>query len=304
MMLHRSIDRPGNLLLTILVLGCGLNVRGQAQPNPAFEVASVRPWVTPPPGARVFFGPPRGGPGTSDPGQITWTAASLLSILMAAYDVQAFQISAPDWAPTARYDIVAKVPAGTTKAQIAGMWQSLLKERLGLAVHRASKEFQVYELSVAKGGLKMKETNLPPAAEPFDFATGSPKTGSNGALEMNGSGSVVTLMPTATGATARLAVKGFTMPEIAARLGGWTSHPIIDKTGLRGRFDFVLEFTPDMSRLQSSAVALPPPSDGPTEPGSDAAAAMERQLGLKLTQAKAMLEVIVVDHVEKVPAEN
>lgn len=104
------------------------------------------------------------------------------------------------------------------------MWQSLLKERLGLRVHRDSKEFQVYELTVAKGGPKMKEIDLPSTAEPFDFATGSAKTGANAGLEINGSGSVVTVFPAATGATARLAAKAFTMPELAARLGGWTSH--------------------------------------------------------------------------------
>ena len=174
---------------------------------------------------------------------------------MAAYDVQAFQISGPDWAPTTRYDIVAKVPAGTTKGQVGMMWQTLLRDRLGVAVHHASREFQVYELTVAKDGPKIKGTDLPSAAEPFDFAAGSPKFGGNGSLEISGTGSVVTVMPTATGATARLAAKGFTMPELAARLGGWTSHPIVDRTGLAGRFDFVLEFTPDTSRIP-----LPPRS--------------------------------------------
>src|SRR5579862_700546 len=96
----------------------------------------------PAPGARVFYGPPRGGPGTSDPGRITWTAASFTSILMAAYEVQTFQITAPDWAPTTRYDIVANIPQRTTKDQLAGMWQTLLRERLGLAVHRESKEYR------------------------------------------------------------------------------------------------------------------------------------------------------------------
>src|SRR5580692_3363037 len=135
-------------LLMVLALGSLTNTPAQAQQSPTFEVASVRPSPPPAPGARVFFGPPRGGPGTSDPAQITWRAASLLSILTAAYDVQAFQISGPDWAPTTRYDIIAKVPAGTTRAQLGMMWQTLLKDRLGVAVHHAPKEFQVYELTV------------------------------------------------------------------------------------------------------------------------------------------------------------
>src|SRR5215472_1345759 len=306
-MITRSGREPYWLLI-VLALGSLTNAPGQAQQSPTFEVASVRPSPPPAPGARVFYGPPRGGPGTSDPGQITWSAASLLSILMAAYEVQAFQVNAPDWAPTTRYDILAKVPPGTTKAQVRIMWQNLLRDRLGVAVHHASNEFQVYELTVAKGGPKMKETDLPSTVEPFDFAASSPKFGQNGALEINGTGSVVTVMPTPTGATARLAAKGFTMPELAARLGGWTSHPIVDRTGITGRFDFVLEFTPDMSRLQRLPAAGTPPAAGPgdaaSDPGSDAAHAVEKQLGLKLTEAKAMLDVIVVDHAAKTPTEN
>ena len=295
-----------SLLLTTLALNSLVMASGQGEQRPAFEVASVKPTPPPRPGDRVFYGPPRGGPGTSDPAQMTWKAVSLLSILMAAYDVQAFQISGPDWAAATRYDIVAKVPAGTTKAQVPTMWQSLLKDRLHVAVHHTSKEFQVYDLTVAKDGPKMKETDLPLTAEPFDFSVGSPKFGGNGALDISGTGSVVSVTPTANGVTARLAAKGFTMPELAARLGGWTSHPIIDRTGLAGRFDFVLEFTPDMSRLQLPPGLAAPPvvGDGASDPGSDAAYAIERQLGLKLTQAKAPLDVIVVDHAEKTPAEN
>jgi uncharacterized protein (TIGR03435 family) len=219
---------------------------------------------------------------------------------MAAYDVQAFQVSAPDWASTTRYDIATKIPAGTTKTQVRMMWQTLLRDRLGVAVHQASREFQVYELTVARGGPKIKATDLPSTAEPFDFGAGPAKFGGNGALDINGTGSVVTVLPTANGgATARLAARGFTMPDLAARLGGWIPRPVIDRTGLAGQFDLVLEFTPDMSRFQ-----LPATGDGATDPGSDVASAVEKQLGLKLTEAKAMLAVIVVDRAEKTPTEN
>ncbi|HEY7333581.1 MAG TPA: TIGR03435 family protein [Bryobacteraceae bacterium] len=293
---------------TILMLALGglTTAPGQAQQALTFEVASVRPSPPPAPGARVFYGPPRGGPETSDPEKITWKAPSLLSMLMYAYDVQAFQIEEPDWAPTTRYDIVAKIPANTTLAQVRIMWQNLLRDRLGVAIHHASKEFKVYELTVAKGGPKMKESDLPSNAEAFDFGAKGPKSGPNGSLDIDGIGSVVTVIPTATGVFARLAAKGLTMPDLAARLGGWTSHPIVDKTGLAGRFDFVVEFTPDMSRFPPLPGTPAPPGTGPgaSDPGSDAVYAVEKQLGLKLTEAKAMLDVIVVDHAEKIPTEN
>ncbi len=291
-----------NVLLAALAWGTLTNALGQTQQSPTFEVASVRPSPPPSPGARVFYGPPRGGPGTSDPGQITWRAASLLSILTVAYDVQAFQVNAPDWAPRTRYDIVAKVPAETTKTQVRIMWSNLLRDRLGVEIHREPKEFQVYELTVAKGGPKMKVTDLPSTTEPFDFGAESPKFGQNGSLEINGTGSVVKVMSTSKGPLAQLAAKGFSMPELAARLGGWTPHPIVDKTGLAGRYDFVLEFTPDTSRFQLPPGA--PAGDGASDPGSDAPSAVEKQLGLKLKEAKAMLDVIVVDRAEKIPTEN
>ncbi|HEX4137915.1 MAG TPA: TIGR03435 family protein [Bryobacteraceae bacterium] len=295
---------PEFLLLT-LALGSSANAQSQPQQSPAFEVVSIRPSPPPAPGERVFYGPPRGGPGTSDPGLITWKAVSLTSMLMAAYDIQAFQLRAPEWAPTTRYDIKAKVPDGTPKARIAVMWQNLLQDRLAVAVHRESREFRVYELTVARGGLKMKETDLPATAESYDFGAASPKFGQNGALDISGTGSVVTVMQTATGARARLAAKGFTMSDLAARLGGWTSHPIVDKTSLKGRFDFVLEFTPDTSRVGLPVGPIPPLSANEAgDPGSDAPSAMEKQLGLKLTEAKADLDVIVVDHAEKTPTEN
>jgi uncharacterized protein (TIGR03435 family) len=228
---------------------------------------------------------------------------------MAAYDMQAFKITLPDWARTTRYDVIAKVPAGATKARVGVMWQNLLKDRFGVVLHHELKEFQVYELTVAKGGPKMKGTDLPETADPFDFGAAAPKFGPEGALDVNGTGSVVTVFPGPKGATVRLAAKGFTIAEFAARLGGLTTHPVVDRTGLTGRFDFVLEFTPDSSRLSlppppPGAAPLDAPGDGASDPGSDAVSAVERQLGLKLTNSKAMFDAIVVDHAEEIPTEN
>ena len=126
---------------------------GQVAEQLRFEVASVRPSPLQLNG-RVFYGPPRGGPGTRDLGRITWANAALRNIIMTAYDVQTFQINAPDWLSTARYDIVANIPLGATKEQVKLMWQSLLKERFGLMLHHDSMEFQVDELTVAQGGPK------------------------------------------------------------------------------------------------------------------------------------------------------
>src|SRR5580692_877613 len=113
-----------------------------------FEVASVKPSAPVPPNGGVYFGPPRGGPGTPDPGLITWSYATLKGLLMAAYDVKNYAVSGPAWLNTERYDIVAKVPAGAAREQVNRMWQRLLAERFGVVLHHESREFQVEELVV------------------------------------------------------------------------------------------------------------------------------------------------------------
>jgi len=291
-----------------------LPVFGQTPDGLTFEVASVKRSPPPDPSGRVFFGPPRGGPGTSDPGQITWTNATLKNIVMTAYDVQNYQVTAPDWMSNERYDIVAKVPAGATKAQVNVMWQNLLKERFGMVVHHESKEFPVDELTVAKGGLKMKETTLPPDAEPFQPAAGPapPQLDKNGALEMNGTGAITLISLNANNPTAHMTARGLTSSEIAIRLANMLRRPVIDKTGLTAKYDFVLEFTPDLSGFPPLPPGAPGTGPGPAGPADNNAsvpatsipAAVEKQLGLKLTPAKGKLDVVVVDRAEKIPTEN
>jgi uncharacterized protein (TIGR03435 family) len=110
-----------------------------------------------------------------------------------------------------------------------------------------------------------------------------------------------------------MVAKGLTMADLAIGLGQQLRHPVIDKTGLTGRYDFTLEYTPDLSGVPIPLLPPGPASPAPigaipgnpvNEPGPDIASAAEKQLGLKLSRAKAQLDVIVVDHVEKVPTEN
>src|SRR5690349_16195968 len=127
--------RCSTLVTRLSVFACAL-AYAQAGGDLTFEVASVK--VSPPvlSNERVYFGPPRGGPGTPDPTQITWSYATLRNLLMKAYDVKSYQISGPEWLATQRYDIIAKVPAGTTNEQAMIMWQNLLTQRFGVALHR------------------------------------------------------------------------------------------------------------------------------------------------------------------------
>jgi uncharacterized protein (TIGR03435 family) len=101
-----------------------------------------------------------------------------------------------------------------------------------------------------------------------------------------------------------LRAKGLPSSEIAIRLAGYRRRPVIDKTGLTGRYDFTLEFTLDMTGIALPAGFSTAADNNATDPGSDIVSAVEKQLGLKLTPAKGKLDVIVVDRAEKTPTEN
>lgn len=301
--------RRALLSAAIAVFACAFTF-AQATESLTFEVASVRPSAPlPQPGGRgggVFLGPARGGPGTPDPGQITWSYATLKSLLMTAYDVKAYQVSGPAWLDIERYDIVAKVPAGATKEQVNVMWQSLLAERFGVTLHHESKEFKVEELVVARGGPKLKES-----AEDDPNAAGPPKLDKNGELVSPGLVTMIRIGP--HGPSAHTVAKAQPLSKLTTMLGNQIQRPVLDKTGLTGTYDFTLEFTPDLSGFPLP----PPPPGGPgpgaasaapvdiaSEPGPDLAAAIQQQLGLRLVANKATLDVVVIDKADKVPTDN
>jgi uncharacterized protein (TIGR03435 family) len=287
-------------------------VFGQAAKTLTFEVASVKPAAPPAADGRMIFGS-RGGPGTPDPGQITLTNGTLKNLLMAAYDLKPYQIKGPGWLDTERYDIIAKVAEGATKEQVAVMWQHLLKERFGMVVHHESKEFQVEELQVAKGGSKLKETTLDPNAPPAFPPAGPPKLDKNGFPDLPGPGMITMVSSGPSGRSAHTVAKGQPLSQLTTMLANQLNRPVLDKTGLTGKFDFTIEYIPDLSGLPPPGPPPGGPGPGPapgapgadaSEPGSNLVAAIQQQLGLRLVSGKAKLDVVVVDKAEKVPTEN
>jgi uncharacterized protein (TIGR03435 family) len=117
----------------------------------SFEVASVK--VSRSTGGRITMS---GGPGTSDPGRISYTNITLRRVLLASYDVKSYQLIGPDWLDIARFDIAAKIPEGATKEELQAMLRELLASRFKMTTHRESKELSVYTLLVAKNGPKIK----------------------------------------------------------------------------------------------------------------------------------------------------
>ena len=221
-----------------------------------------------------------GGPGTGDPGQITYTNALLTSVLLRAYNLKTYQLGAPDWMSSRRYDILAKVPPDTTPEQFRHMLQNLLIERFHMAVHQETQPLQGFELVIARGGTKLKTA----AAAP-------PETDGLVLMEAVRGRAVVS----------QLKAQAQPLSQLVERLSQEFRMPILDHTGLTALYDFTLEFAPQ-------APGAAPPAEVTSEVNNDAApnlmTAVSDQLGLKLNPAKMPAEVLIVDRADPVPVEN
>jgi uncharacterized protein (TIGR03435 family) len=305
-----------------------------AETSPTFEVASVKP-AAPITGNRIMV-MMRGGPGSPDPGQITYTNVTVKNVLMNAYGVKGFQLSGPGWLDSERFDIVAKVPRGATKEQFMVMLQNLLAERFKLTLHREKKDLPMYALVVGKNGPKMKESVEEPAPKEGD----APKAGgaaADGPLAEGGMRKLTMgkdgfpVLPPSSGGrgatammfmngNARMTANGQTMSGLAEMLSGQFDLPVEDMTGLTGKYDFTLTFAPEGGGLGMKMAMMAPPHDAPPSgdggPGMPAAStpdsqsspslmtALQEQLGLKLEQRKGPVDLLVIDHLEKTPVEN
>lgn len=194
------------------------------------------------------------------------------------------RLSGPASMGNARYDITARVPPHSSPGDFNLMLQTLLTERIGLVVHHELREQPVYEMSIAKGGLRMKE------AEPLRQGE---KATANSATAPDGS--------------SRLVARMTRFSDIVTWWERFAQMPIVDRTGLSGNFDFVLEFPPNKPQDAVSADGSGPPniaSVGSTPLRVTFPEAVEKQLGLRLEHRKEKADVLVVDRFDKVPSEN
>jgi uncharacterized protein (TIGR03435 family) len=277
-----------------------------AQPpaSPTFEVASIKPSA--PQQAGRFMMRQRGGPGTPDPTQYSVEGFPLSRVIMQAYGVQSYQISGPSWIDSERYDIVAKVPPGTTKEQFQLMLQSLLAERFKLVVHKETKELPTYALVVAKGGPKMKESPKEDPDAAKDAPPPTPQVGRDGRpqLPRGGRGMMVMMGPKGLHAEAGRA----TMTQLADFLSNQLGRPVVDETRLTAQYDYALDFSPEgLAVMKGMPMMAPPPGagggDGGPEGGGSIFSAVQ-DLGLKLESRKGPVALIVVDSGNKTPTEN
>ena len=237
----------------------------QSQQQAAFEVVSVK--FTDPSGTRSTF--------NFAPGELQVVGRTLRQIMEGAYDLRTFQVlGGPAWVDGDRYDISAKNDASwkdlgkeERSAEMRRALQAVLAERFQVKFHRETRDFPEFPLVVAKGGSKLKEA---------DDGLGNGISMSCGVMK-----------GTRT-----------TMSNFAMVLSRQMARPVLDKTGLSGRYDFELSYEPDGGCGSHQSDGITSNSDILPERPSIFTAIQER-LGLKLQAIKGPVQVIVIDHVEK-----
>ncbi len=282
-----------------LILCLSVAAFGQGKPaRPEFEVASIKP--SPNQMAN------QAAPGLHiDGAQVRCNWFPLREYLRIAYRMKTDQVSGPDWIVTDKFDIAAKIPEGVKADQVPEMLRTLLEDRFQLKTHMETKDFPVYGLVVAKGGLKVSPLPADPNEKPvtaFDVtATGGPM----GVTVNFGRGSSFSL------GNNKFEIKNLTMADFADSLSRFADRTVVNMTDAPGRYDFSVEMTPEDYRAMlirsaiRAGVSLPPEALRLIEGSSGESFFMSLQtVGLKVESRKAPLEVLVVDHIAKTPTEN
>jgi uncharacterized protein (TIGR03435 family) len=268
---------------------------------------------------------------------------TLKELITVAYEVKDYQITGPSWLAEEHFDIVAKMPEGSTKDDAPKMLQALLKERFKLEAHIEKQEHPVLALVVGKGGPKLQAS--PAAPQPIDpdapLKAGEMKmdtadgpvrmtTRADGSATMN-MGAKGTYQIKMDGTTIHLDADTVTMAGFAdmltrvMQMGGGGGKPVVDMTQLKGNYQVAVDLSMAdlmaMARAQLGDMGMSMPggtgaagggagsgaaSTAASDPGGSGATvyASVEKLGLKLESRKAPVEQVVVDRMEKTPTEN
>ncbi|HVW11990.1 MAG TPA: TIGR03435 family protein [Bryobacteraceae bacterium] len=204
-----------------------------------------------------------------DSTRLTYTNVSVRDCIMSAWNVKDYQIDGPGWLRTDRYDLAATASAPSGDDALKGMLQTLLLDRFQMKVHIETRDLPVYAMVVAKGGAKLKGAAAP----------GRP------AIRMSGGGVVFT------------SVTINDLIDLMARARfAELDRPVVDDTGLTGRYDITVNLFGTQEELMSAL------SKG--DFGSSIFTLIQEQLGLKLEAKKLPLQMVVVDQAERTPSEN
>jgi len=203
------------------------------------------------------------------PGSLTIRHQSLRSCLQWAYRMPRVQVIGPDWLNDIHLDIFAKASGPADETHLRLMLRTLLADRMGVKVHIERKEMQAYVLTVAKGGPKFHESTTEGPPPPWRRAEGV------------------------------LTAVRVSMSDFAEQISDPLNRPVVDATGLNRRYDI---------RIDISSYLLSAANNGKGEGEMDVTSilftGLQEQLGLRLDSHKETVDVLVIDHAEKVPTEN
>jgi uncharacterized protein (TIGR03435 family) len=255
-----------------------------AQTPPAFEVASVKANKSGTTQANVGM-PPNG---------VNFVNLPLRGIVQLAYGINqpSKLVGVPDWAVTERYDISARAAGPVTQEERRLMLQALLADRLKLVARWEKREVSVLALMLARNDGKLGKSLVE--------SKGCIGRGDAAAKEAAPVGAQTPICGPQTGGAGRLILVGIPIQQFTSLLGTMLSRTVVDKTGLTGRYDIDLAFTPEQPI--PAGVNIPGPAADPS--GPSIYTALREQLGLKLESQKDQEEVLVIDHVEQQPSEN
>jgi uncharacterized protein (TIGR03435 family) len=269
-----------------------------AQQPASFDVASVRPNHAP------IMDPDDSSISIEPGGTFKTVNYPLRLLILYAYQIQNFQLEAPEWTLSSRFDIVARpgdaaAPAAAAVNATRTMLQGLLADRFQLAAHRETQQRPIYELVRVRGdgqpGPRLRrstgECTARRAAVQNGTSTNPPRPPGPGGCGVS----------TRLG---RIAFGGSPVSAVANVLSPLVQRVVVDRTGLTGEWEFELTFTPDPSTLSlPPGFPLPPVAANADPNAASLFTALEEQLGLKLQPARGPVEMLVVDRVQQ-PTDN
>jgi uncharacterized protein (TIGR03435 family) len=297
---------PGVLAMCLALTCAALNVswvraQSQAAARPEFEVASVKPNVSG--GRGLMGGACHGTDRDANAGQgglaamagaafnvapvplgsCRVTRASLKMLMQIAFgyfgpNVDKMIEGGPKWLDVDKYDVLAKAENPTTEAQLRLMLQHMLADRFKLSFHHETREVPAYALIVARDGARLEPATGAGDRQGITMMMGKP-----------------------------LVARNVSMSDLSRVLSGRLDRPVVDKTGLSGRYNFTLTWTPGenegglLARLPAdvrSRIVVPDAQAGPS-----IFTAVKEQLGLQLDSSRGQVEVVVIDHVERPTAD-
>jgi uncharacterized protein (TIGR03435 family) len=287
----RTFSNPGVAAIYVLLAMGACALFAQSADRPKFEVASVKPI----PESRNISGikPIVGG-------RLLAENCTVRQLVMYAYQLRDFQVvGGAEWLRDQGFDVEAKGDPNATRESFMLMLQSLLEDRFQLKYHRETRELPVYALAVAKSGPKLPAPKEGGCVKPDAAVSLSPGQLPCGSVNVRMSSSGLN----AHGGEVPMA-------ELVRQLASILGRPVLDRTGITANFDLSLQFALDdtvegmmkqWGNVQGHRESMMAAASGAGDPQAlpNILAAVQEQLGLKLTATKGPVEVIVIDHVEK-----